>query len=78
MDAFHSLRRDLAHGEAEHDAQHAARLRTTGRGPDPLGIMEPVICAAASAIAVAAALLAGLPAARRATTVQPMVAIRTE
>ncbi|HUE89300.1 MAG TPA: ABC transporter permease [Vicinamibacterales bacterium] len=47
-------------------------------GPDPLGIMEPLIYAAASAIAVAAALLAGLPAARRATVVQPMVAIRSE
>jgi ABC-type antimicrobial peptide transport system permease subunit len=47
-------------------------------GPEPLGIMEPVIYAAASAIAIAVALLAGLPAARRATTVQPMVAIRAE
>ena len=47
-------------------------------GPDPLGIMEPVIYAGASAIAIASAILAGLPAARRATTVQPMVAMRTE
>jgi predicted permease len=47
-------------------------------GPDPLGIMEPVIYAGASAIAIAAAILAGLPAARRATAVQPMVAMRTE
>ena len=47
-------------------------------GPDPLGIMEPLIYAAASTIAVAAALLAALPAARRATVVQPMVAIRAE
>ncbi len=47
-------------------------------GPDPLGVMEPVIYVIASAIAVSAALLAGLPAARRATTVQPMTAIRTE
>lgn len=47
-------------------------------GPDSLGIMEPLIYAAAAAIAVAAALLAGLPAARRATTVPPMVAIRSE
>jgi predicted permease len=47
-------------------------------GPDSLGVMEPLIYAAASAIAVAAALLAGLPAARRATTVPPMVAIRSE
>ena len=47
-------------------------------GPDPLGIMEPLIYAGASTIAVAAALLAGLPAARRATTVQPMVAIKAD
>jgi hypothetical protein len=47
-------------------------------GPTPLGVMEPVIYAAASAIAVGAALLAGLPAARRATSVQPMVAMRSE
>jgi ABC-type antimicrobial peptide transport system permease subunit len=47
-------------------------------GTTPLGFMEPVIYAAAAAIAVSIALLAGLPAARRATTVQPMVAIRSE
>lgn len=47
-------------------------------GPDPLGIMEVVIYAGASVIAIVAALLAGFPAARRATTVEPMVAIRTE
>ena len=47
-------------------------------GPTPLGVMEPLIYVLASTIAVAAALLAGLPAARRATTVQPMVAIRSE
>jgi predicted permease len=47
-------------------------------GPDPLGIMEPVIYAGASILAVAAALLAGVPAARRATAVQPMIAMRTE
>ncbi|HJU43071.1 MAG TPA: ABC transporter permease [Vicinamibacterales bacterium] len=47
-------------------------------GPDALGVMEPVIYAGASAIAVAAALLASVPAARRATTVEPMVAMRTE
>jgi ABC-type antimicrobial peptide transport system permease subunit len=40
--------------------------------------MEPVIYAAASAIAVAVALLAGLPAARRATRVQPMAMMRSE
>jgi predicted permease len=47
-------------------------------GPTPLGIMEPLIYAGASAIAVAVALLASLPAARRATSVQPMVAMRSE
>ena len=47
-------------------------------GPDPLGMMEPVIYAAASALAIAVALVAGLPAARRATTVPPMVAIKAE
>jgi hypothetical protein len=47
-------------------------------GPTPLGVMEPLIYAAASTFAIAAALLAGLPAARRATLVQPMVAPRSE
>ena len=47
-------------------------------GPTPLGVMEPVIYAGASAIAVAMALLAGLPAARRATSVQPILAIKSE
>jgi hypothetical protein len=47
-------------------------------GPTPLGVMEPLIYVLASAIAVSAALLAGLPAARRATSVQPMVAMRSE
>lgn len=47
-------------------------------GPASLGIMEPVIYAGAALIAITAALLAGLPAARRATIVQPMVAMRSE
>ena len=47
-------------------------------GPTPLGVMEPLIYVIASTIAVAVALLAGLPAARRATSVQPMVAMRSE
>ena len=47
-------------------------------GPDPLGVMEPLIYMGAATIAVCAALLAGLPAARRATSVPPMVAIRAE
>ena len=47
-------------------------------GPTPLGVMEPLIYALASAIAVSVGLLASLPAARRATTIQPMVAMRSE
>ena len=47
-------------------------------GPTPLGVMEPLIYAGASAIAFTVAILAGLPAARRATSVQPMVAMRSE
>jgi ABC-type antimicrobial peptide transport system permease subunit len=47
-------------------------------GPTPLGVMEPLIYLAASGIAVGVALLAGLPAAHRATTVQPIVALRSE
>jgi predicted permease len=47
-------------------------------GPTPLGAMEPLIYVLASAIAVSVALLAGLPAARRATSIQPMVAMRSE
>ena len=47
-------------------------------GPTPLGVMEPLIYVLASTIAVSVALLAGLPAARRATSVQPMVAMRSE
>jgi ABC-type antimicrobial peptide transport system permease subunit len=47
-------------------------------GPTPLGVMEPVIYLGASAIAVAVALLAGVPAARRATSIEPMAAIRSE
>ena len=47
-------------------------------GPTPLGVMEPLIYAGASAVAFSVAILAGLPAARRATSVQPMVAMRSE
>lgn len=47
-------------------------------GPEPLGVMEPVIYAAASILTVTVALLAGLPAARRATSIDPMAAIRSE
>ncbi len=47
-------------------------------GPEPLGVMEPVIYAGASILAVTVAVLAGLPAARRATSIDPMAAIRSE
>jgi ABC-type antimicrobial peptide transport system permease subunit len=40
--------------------------------------MEPVIYAGASMLAIAVAVLAGLPAARRATSIEPMAAIRAE
>jgi ABC-type antimicrobial peptide transport system permease subunit len=47
-------------------------------GSTPLGTVELLVYAAAASIAVAVALLAGLPAASRAATVQPMIAMRTE
>jgi predicted permease len=47
-------------------------------GPTPLGAMVPVIYAGASAVAIGVALLAGLPAERRATSIPPMAAIRAE
>jgi ABC-type antimicrobial peptide transport system permease subunit len=47
-------------------------------GTEPLGVMEPVIYAGASILAVTVALLAGLPAARRATSIDPMAALRAE
>jgi putative ABC transport system permease protein len=47
-------------------------------GPEPLGAMEPVIYAGAALLALTVALLAGVPAARRATAIDPMAAIRSE
>lgn len=47
-------------------------------GPDPLGVMEAVIYAGAAALAIGASILAGIPAARRATSVPPLVALRAE
>jgi putative ABC transport system permease protein len=41
-------------------------------------VMEPVIYALGVAIALFVALLAGLPSARRAASVEPMVAMRSE
>jgi ABC-type antimicrobial peptide transport system permease subunit len=47
-------------------------------GSEPLGVMEPVIYIGASMLAITVALVAGLPAARRATSIEPMAAIRSE
>lgn len=47
-------------------------------GPTPLGVMEPLIYLGASMLALAVVLLAGLPAARRATSIDPMAAMRAE
>lgn len=47
-------------------------------GSTPLGAVEPLIYVAAASVAVVVALLAGLPAARRAASVQPMIAMRSE
>jgi ABC-type antimicrobial peptide transport system permease subunit len=47
-------------------------------GPTPLGAVEPLIYVAAASITVVVALLAGLPAARRAASVQPVIAMRSE
>jgi len=43
-----------------------------------LGGVEPLVYTAGAAIAVCVALLAGLPSARRAASVEPMIAIRSE
>jgi predicted permease len=43
-----------------------------------VGFVEPLVYIAAAAVTVAVALLAGLPAARRAASVEPMVAMRAE
>ncbi|MCC7125735.1 MAG: ABC transporter permease [Acidobacteria bacterium] len=47
-------------------------------GPTPLGAVEPLIYVTAAVVTIGIALVAGLPAARRATTVQPMQAMRSE
>jgi ABC-type antimicrobial peptide transport system permease subunit len=47
-------------------------------GPAALGVVEPLIYLGAAAIAISVAVVAGLPAARRAASVQPMVAMRSE
>lgn len=47
-------------------------------GPTPLGAVEPLIYAGAAVVSIAVALLAGLPPARRAASIQPMTAMRLE
>lgn len=47
-------------------------------GSNRLGAVEPLIYVAAASLAVIVALLAGLPAARRAASIQPMIAMRSE
>jgi ABC-type antimicrobial peptide transport system permease subunit len=47
-------------------------------GSTPLGAVEPLIYLAAASVAVLVALLAGLPAAGRAASIQPMIAMRSE
>ncbi len=44
----------------------------------PLGGVEPLVYSAAAAVAFGVALLAGIPSARRAAAVQPIVAMRAE
>jgi ABC-type antimicrobial peptide transport system permease subunit len=44
----------------------------------PLGGVEPLVYAIAAAVAFLVAVLAGIPSARRAAAVQPMIAMRAE
>jgi len=55
----------------------AALVRTTAFAFYPYTAMEPVVYTAA-AIAVGVAILASMPSARRAASVEPMVAMRSE
>jgi predicted permease len=47
-------------------------------GPTPLGLVEPLVYAGATAVALLVALIAGFLPARRAASVQPMIAMRSE
>jgi predicted permease len=47
-------------------------------GSNRLGAVEPLIYATAAFVALVVALLAGFPAARRAASIQPMIAMRAE
>jgi putative ABC transport system permease protein len=44
----------------------------------PLGGVEPIVYSIAAATALLVAVLAGIPSARRAATVQPIIAMRSE
>ena len=47
-------------------------------GSTPLGVVEPLIYVAAASVSLVVALLASLPAARRAASIPPMIAMRSE
>jgi predicted permease len=47
-------------------------------GSTPLGVVEPLVYVGAAGIAFGVALVAGLPPARRAASVQPMIAMRSD
>jgi ABC-type antimicrobial peptide transport system permease subunit len=53
-------------------------VRLTDPSWYPLGGVEPLVYTAAAATSFLVAVLAGIPSARRAAAVQPMVAMRTE
>ena len=56
----------------------AAIVIRTYLSATPIGVVVPLVYIVAAAIAVFVALLAALPSARRAASVQPMVAMRSE
>jgi ABC-type antimicrobial peptide transport system permease subunit len=47
-------------------------------GPTPLGLVEPLVYAGATTVALLVALIVGFLPARRAASVQPMIAMRSE
>jgi putative ABC transport system permease protein len=47
-------------------------------GSTPLGLVEPLVYAGATAVALLVALVAGLLPARRASRIPPMIAMRSE
>jgi hypothetical protein len=84
LDALRSITRDLAHAVRSLAKERAFTLVcviSLGIGMGAIVALAKftrMIYVLASTIAVSVALLAGLPAARRATSVQPMVAMRSE